>query len=129
MVNDVIVNDTMKQMLSDKAERSIHGAQSTFQIRPGRSFIMMHIIVSVVEVRDCNCVSWLVVYLCLSRIEDLPIQWFIHKYGIPYSKKTFQAPSCVDANHSAHQVMTRPMFESNTKGASLEVHRPAPGSK
>jgi hypothetical protein len=54
MVYDMIVNDAMEQMLSDKPERPVHRTQGTLQIGPSRSFIMVHIRVGVVQIRYCD---------------------------------------------------------------------------
>jgi hypothetical protein len=93
VVDNVILNNAVEDVASNEAKFTVDGRQSALDESPVISVVMSSILVCVVQVCNSNC-GIISIYISLFRRgpSNLPIQWFIQRYGSPYIRNVFMTP-------------------------------------
>jgi hypothetical protein len=100
-MDDVVVNDVVEQMATDKAAVTVDRGQGALHKGPAVGLEMRDIRVRVVQVRDSNChaVSRPILSGVTGR-ENIPSQWWTQRYGTMYIRNTIFQPTTVDARYN-----------------------------
>jgi hypothetical protein len=91
VVENVGFNDTMEETAADETEFTIDCCSGSTNIVPAFRGVVGKRGVSVLEVRDGNWKSLMIVGFQVSRIH-IPSQWFTQRYGAKYQTAILEKP-------------------------------------